>query len=173
MEHPWHETLAMERRGAAVMDAVFEPQFIIAKATRAHQRQGIDRFHICKKDGRIIYRVDYKTDWKAHQTRNIVLEHVSVRKGTERIKAGWVHTTVADLIVSYVPDDDTAYVMPIMEIRNAWPDIQTVFPLKRTSTPDRNGGYYTDFYAVPIEWLKRNRIITKEIKAVGCQLRLW
>jgi hypothetical protein len=121
----------------------------------------------------IIYRVDYKTDWRAGQTRNLALEHVSVRRGDKRIKPGWVHTTCADLIVSYVPDDDTAYVLPIERIRSAWPDIQKLFPLKSTSTNGPNGGYYTDSYCPSISWLMANKVIKEKVSAIGSQLRLW
>jgi hypothetical protein len=39
-----------------VLDAAFGPEYIIVKATASHQRQGVDRFFVHRRDGRMIYR---------------------------------------------------------------------------------------------------------------------
>ena len=70
----WAETLEIGRRGEAVLDAVFGPEFIIVKATEHHQRQKIDRFFVHRRDGRIFHRVDYKCDEAAGRTGNLALE---------------------------------------------------------------------------------------------------
>lgn len=170
--YTWDETLAVERQGESVLDAIFGPEFIIVRATKAHQKQKIDRFHIHRKDGRIIHRVDYKVDVKAGTTGNLVLEHVSVLRDGQRQAMGWIHETIADRIVSYVPARDIAYVMKVELLRQWWPDIQKLFPLKETSTNRTYDSYTTQFYAVPISWLQANKLIEHELKAVGAQLRL-
>lgn len=170
--YTWDETLSVERRGEAVLDAIFGVEFIIVRATKWHQKQKMDRFQIHRKDGRIIHRVDYKVDEKAGKTSNLALEHVSVLQNGQRKAMGWVHETISDLIVSYVPAKDTAYVMKVTTLRQWWPEIQKLFELRETSTVDVGRNWITQFYAVPIQWLKSNGIIDRELEAVGAQLRL-
>jgi hypothetical protein len=176
-QHSWFETLSVERSGEAVLDALFAPQFIIVAATRAHQRQKIDRFHIKRNDGRVVYRVDYKVDEKAACFGNLALEHVSVRRNGRIVDRGWVHTTIADLLVSYVPAWDIAFVLEIRELRQRWGEIQeaaAIHPptgrkLRQTGTP---GSHITEFYAVPVKWLREQGFLKKELRAVNLQLRL-
>jgi hypothetical protein len=77
-----------------VLDAVFGPEFIIVTATRDHERQGIDRFFVHRRDGRIVHRVDFKTDEAAGRTGNLALEPVSVVRKGRREAAGWVHVMI-------------------------------------------------------------------------------
>jgi len=171
-QYSWEQTLAVERRGNDVLDAVFGAEHIIVKATHAHQRQKIDRFHIDKKDGRLVFRVDYKVDIKAGETDNLALEEVSVKKNGKVIHRGWIHTTIADIVVFYVPDREFAYVLEIPALRECWPNIQARFVLRTTSTLRDGDKYETDFYAVPIAWLRQNHLILKEITVIDSQMRL-
>lgn len=170
--HTWAETLEIERQGEAVLDAIFGVDFIIVRATRAHQRQKIDRFHIHRKDGRIIHRVDYKVEPKAGVTGNLAIEHISVEQDKKVIAHGWVHTTIADIYVSYVPARDAAYVLSIKRLRDRWSEIQATFKLTATWTHGSGREYISRFYPVPIEWLDRNGFIEKTLLAVNAQLRL-
>jgi hypothetical protein len=170
--YTWQETLAAERLGNEVLDALFGNEYIIVHATRAHQSQKIDRFHIHKKDGREIFRVDYKTDYRAGSTGNLALEDVSVRKNGRVVAQGWVHTSRSDLVVFYVPQHDTAYVLEILALRENWPHIRAGHRPLQTSTKSNSGDYITEFFAVPITWLRNNRLFKKELLAVGAQLRL-
>lgn len=178
----WDKTLEIERDGEGVLDAIFGAEFIIVRATRQHQKQKIDRFHINRQDGRIIYRVDYKVDEKAGTTQRLALEHVSVlERGILRAQ-GWIHTTIADRIVSYVPKFDTAYILPVAMLRSRWAEIQeaaavnpqTGEKLWWTSTIDHDTkrSYQTGFYPVPIRWLKEHGFIETEVSAIGAQFRL-
>jgi hypothetical protein len=171
--HDWQRTLNLERKGEFVLDALFGSKFIIVQATKAHQlKQKIDRFLVHNTDGRLIYRVDYKTDFRAAETGNLAIEHISVQKEDHIEAMGWIHTTIADLIVYYVPGFDTVYVMKVKPIRERYSEIQQ-FPLKKTGS-SRNGRflYNTYNYCVPISWLKSNGFIQKELRAVMCQGRL-
>lgn len=167
----WAETLEVGRRGEAVLDAVFGAEFIIATATPAHQRQGIDRFFIHRKDGRVIYRVDYKADTVAGRTGNLALEHISVvRKGRQEA-AGWLHATIADLIVSFVPDLKLAFVLDGAQLRETWPKIMTLFPARiaRTDGPRP----YESWVCCPsITWLRSKGLIVRTVNVAQAQLRL-
>ena len=154
-----------------MLDAAFGPDYNIVVATPAHQRQGIDRFFVHRRDGRLIYRVDYKCDARAGMTGNLALEHVSVVRRGQRDVLGWLHTTVADLIVSYVPALDTAFVLEVASLRVAWPDIMALFPPKFASTGGEHP-YQTLNCCVPIAWLRDAALIVKTVDVVGAQLRL-
>ncbi len=170
--YSWQDTFEVERKGNDILDAMYgSGGYIIVHGTRAHQRQEVDRVHINKGDARDIRRVEYKVDDVAGRTGNLALEHVSVRRGEKIVKRGWVHTTEADLLVCYVPAVDIAYEMKIEAIRERWRDIQFVFDLRHTSSHGLKGDYCTDFYAVPLKWLKGNGLISKERSAIGAQLR--
>lgn len=167
----WAESLEIGRRGETILDGVFGPEFVLVKATRAHQRQGIDRFFVHRRDGRVIYRVDYKTDEAAGLTGNLALEHVSVVRKGRREKVGWVHATIADLIISYVPALDTAFVIEVERLRTSWPDIMGTFPprLARTTGPDP---WDSMVCPAPIAWLRAAGLIAWTVDAVNAQLRL-
>src|SRR5207244_1174328 len=136
-----------------------------------HQRQGVDRFFVHRRDGRIVYRVDYKTDEVAGATGNLALEHVSVVRKGQRDVAGWLHTTIADLIVSYVPALDTAFVLEVERLRVAWPDIMRLFPPRFAGTSGESP-YRSLNCCVPISWLHAAQLISRTVEAVGVQLRL-
>jgi hypothetical protein len=167
----WAETLAIGRRGEAALDAVFGSEFVIVKATSDHERQGIDRFFIHRRDGRLIHRVDFKTDEAAGRTGNLALEHVSVVRKGRREVPGWIHATIADLIITFVPALDRAFVLEVTALREAWPDIMRCFPPRTAATSDR-GGYETLVCCVPYHWLRKAGLIAREVDAVNAQLRL-
>jgi len=178
-QHSWIETRGIERYGEQVLDALFGKDYIVVRATRAHQKQKIDRFLIHTRDGLKLWRVDYKVDIAAGRWKNLALEHISVdEKGTVKAK-GWIHTTIADYVVFYVPQFDTAYVLKIKKLREAWPEIERTFPLKDgIETPDDYNGnklkrpYTTKIYPASIKWLRDKKLIDKELLAVGVQFRL-
>lgn len=167
----WAETLEVGRRGEAVLDAAFGPDYIIVQATAHHQRQGIDRFLVHRRDGRMIHRVDYKTDEAAGTTGNLAIEHTSVIRTGQRPVAGWIHTTVADRIVSYVPALDTAFVLEVPKLRKFWPAIASTFP-PRIATTSGDRPYQTLVCCVPIAWLKSAGLVGETISTRNLQLRL-
>lgn len=174
--YSWQDTLERERAGNKVLDALFAPEFIIVPATKHHQRQKIDRFHIKRTDGRIVHRVDYKNDWRAAQTKNLALEEISVERNGRTLARGWVHTTIADLIVFYLPQLDTAHLLEIEDLRNRWILIEENFTTLPTRTDKDEFGraiepYNTHCRCAKIEWLKQNGFIKKSLDCVGAQLR--
>lgn len=62
-----------------MLDAAFGPEYIIVKATMSHQRQGVDRFFVHRRDRRVIFRVNYKNDEMAGTTGNLAFEVESLR----------------------------------------------------------------------------------------------
>jgi hypothetical protein len=167
----WAWALEIGRRGERVLDAVFGPEFLVVEATPAHQRQSIDRFLIRRRDGREVHRVDYKCDVQAGWTGNLALEHVSVLRAGRREALGWLHTTIADLVVFYVPAHDAAYLLEVPALREAWGDILRASPPKRAATAGPRP-YVSLNCCVPIQWLRVAGLIQRVVEAVGGQLRL-
>lgn len=171
--HSWDDSFKKEHYGNVVLDSYFRGDYIIARATEDHQRkQKIDRFFIHRKDGLLIYRVDYKNDWKAAETGNLALEDTSVYKNGKECARGWVHTTKSDLIIQYSPPIDKGFVMEITVLRERWREIG-IFPRRPTYTGLNSGGckaeYSTWNYCVPINWLRENKFFKDEFQVKQLQ----
>ncbi len=179
-EHGWLETLEKEQRGNVVLDAVFDPEFLIVHATRQHQRQKIDRFHIKKDDAMIIHRVDYKTEpYWPQRTGNFALEDISVERDDIVIDRGWVHTTIADLLITYVPAWDQAFVTQMSTIRQRWDEITSSGCEYKhaTTTHDSKGRpirpYRSWNYLPKVRWLNENGFFEKVVHTNKLQLKLF
>lgn len=167
--YTWDETQREERKAQPILDAICARENIIVRALRAHQKQGIDCFHICRTDGTVLYAVDYKADSWAKRTGNLPIEDVSVRRNGRVLAKGWAVTTKSKYVIFYVADMDMAFKLSVERIREKWQEI-THFEHKSTSTKYRD--YETEFYCVPISWLKNNGIIERDYAAIGAQYRL-
>lgn len=85
--HEFDAQLSRGTSGESILDAFFRARgHYIQAATRGQQQNGIDRVFL--KDGKVAY-VEYKTDYRAHETKKIFIETVSV--DSENTK-GWVFT---------------------------------------------------------------------------------
>jgi hypothetical protein len=102
----------------------------------------------------------------------LAIEHISVQKGDHIEAKGWIHTTIADFVIYYVPGLDTVYFLKVSILRERFEEIQQ-FRLLPTGS-SRNGKflYNTYNYCVPIRWLKNNGFIQQEKRAVMSQGRL-
>ena len=160
--YAWEDTLTVEDTFNRVLDGFFEQRFVVVRATAAHQKQKIDRFLIHRQDGQLVFRVDYKIDVKAGETGNLALEHVSVLRHGKVEAKGWIHTTIADWLISYIPARDTAYLLKVCRLRECWELIEQTWTLRETSTVGPRP-YRTLFYAVPLRWLQEHRLIAKTI----------
>jgi hypothetical protein len=121
--------------------------------------------------GRVIHRVDCKNDVAAGTTGNLALEHVSVMRRGRRDVPGWIHSTIADLVVSYVPALDTAFVLEVAGLRSAWKTILELFPPRFASTAGPEP-YQTLVCWPPIAWLRDAGLIARTVDVVWAQLRL-
>jgi hypothetical protein len=143
-------------RGEAFLDAFFANRgHVIQPATRGQQRRGIDRVFLW--DGKMA-RVEYKTDFLAHETGKVFVETVSV--DTEG-KEGWATSSQADLLVYYVPGLRRIVVMPLVELREALPAWSEQYPTR----PAQNVDYATHGVLVPIREFERHASQIFEIPA--------
>lgn len=87
-------------------------QFKCRPVSMALQRLGIDRIWEAP-DGRR-FSVEYKADWTAARTGNVFIETVSV--DSEGVP-GWALTSLAQLLVYYIPPLKLAYVVYMTAIK--------------------------------------------------------
>ncbi len=140
--HDFNDQLARGSSGESVLDAFFRARgHYIQPATRGQQQHGIDRVFL--KDGKVAY-VEYKTDYRAHQTRHMFIETVSIDTDD---KEGWAYTSEADYIVFYVPVLKKIYVMPLEILHRVLPEWIKRYPTRSA----QNAGYATHGILVPLE----------------------
>jgi hypothetical protein len=107
-------------KGAAAetqLDRHFADRFHITPATRAQQRQGIDR-HFTHRQSGATYTIEYKTDWTAARTGNAFVETVSVDSAAI---PGWVYTSQAEWLAYFLPDHATIYLLAFPTLRACLP----------------------------------------------------
>lgn len=132
----------------AFLDRFFARQFLISPATRAEQRLGVDRWFQCRRTG-TRFRVEYKADRTASRTGRAFIETISVdRVGAE--KKGWAHTSTADKLIYWLPEDSLAYVIELSALRAKLPSWTKRFPTRLVP----NKGYNTHGVIVPLAELE-------------------
>lgn len=126
----------------ARLDRFFGRFYCISSVDAQAQRWGIDRIW-WRRDMTIRCSVEYKTDWAAERTGNVFIETVSV---DSQNKPGWVYTSVAQLLVYYLPQSGVAYIAPMLAVREAtkeWAQTHQEMPVP-------NDGYNTKGLLIPL-----------------------
>jgi hypothetical protein len=138
--------LARGESAEAWLDRYFTLRCDIQLASRAQQRQGIDRLFTHRITG-LTYTVEYKTDWTAARTGNAFIETVSV--DTEKI-AGWAYTSQAEWLVYFIPGRATIYLIAFAALRAQLPRWLVTCP---AAPPIPNRSYHTLGILVPLSQL--------------------
>lgn len=101
--------------------------------------------------GDIETTVEYKTDFKAHETRNAFIELTSCK---EKNTMGWIHTSKADRLIYFVPETKEVYIVKLMYLRMATPYYSKKFGI-RTCTNKRKDGiiYHSEGFLMPLQIL--------------------
>ncbi len=146
--HDFRTQLANGQKGEAFLDSFFSRDYTIRPASYSEQRKGIDRYFTHKLTGGRL-AVEYKTDHKAFQTGNAFIETVSVDTAG---KAGWAHTSQADLLMYYLPEGDLIYIMAMVKLREVLPRWVTYYPKR----PAANKEYNTWGLCVPLAEFERH-----------------
>lgn len=140
--HDFDAQLTRGASGEAILDRFFAARgHYIQEATRGQQQGGIDRVFL--KDGKVAY-VEYKTDFRAHETGHVFVETVSMDSSD---KAGWAYTSAADYLVYYIPATRQIYVIPLEVLRRILPQWADAYP--RASA--QNETYATHGLLVPLD----------------------
>lgn len=137
------DQLAKGEAAEATLDRHFANRCIIQPATRAQQRQGIDRIFIHRQSG-ASYTVEYKTDWTAARTGNAFVETVSV---DSQGVPGWAYTSQAEWLVYFIPEQSTIYLIAFSDLRARLPHWLATC---KAAPPIPNRGYYTLGILVPL-----------------------
>lgn len=108
------------RQGQVVereLDEYFRERYAIRKASYAEQHAGIDRvFTDAGTEER--HTVEYKADWRAHDTGNVFIETVSVDSKDVR---GWAYTSQAEWLVYALPQSRRYLLVLMSEMRAKLP----------------------------------------------------
>lgn len=137
------EQLSKGEAAELLLDNHFSDRFQIQPATRAQQRQGIDRIFTLRATEKS-YLIEYKTDWTAGRTGNAFIETVSV--DTMNV-LGWVYTSQAEWLLYYIPTTKKIYIIRFTSLRDEldlW--IDQFGPEKAIP----NDGYFTRGIVVPL-----------------------
>ncbi len=139
--HDFDAQRARGESGEGVLDRFFEARgHLIQQATRGQQLNGIDRVFV--RDGKVAY-VEYKTDYRAHETGHVFVETISVDTDDT---AGWAYTSGADFLVYYIPALKKIMVMPLETLRKLLPGWARAYPTR----PAQNREYATHGILVPL-----------------------
>jgi len=137
------DQLAKGEAAEAMLDHYFASRCQIQPATRAQQRQGIDRIFTHRQSGKC-YTVEYKTDWTAARTGNAFIETVSVdTQGTP----GWAYSSQADWLAYFIPDHRAIYLVAFADLRAQLPQWLATC---KAAPPIPNHGYHTLGILVPL-----------------------
>lgn len=152
MAYSFQEQLALGMEQEARLDEHFGSRFSIREATRNEQRAGIDRWF---DDGRSVFSVEYKADFKSADTGNAFIETVSVGKWNDGQfvvdKHGWAVTSEADWLVYLVVGPDDMYIVKPGTIKVNLPRWNEQFRVVGA----RNYGYSSQGILVPLDELDR------------------
>ena len=137
------------------LDAFFKLRgWKIEPTTMTDQRRGIDRwFSVSMQPGS--HAIEYKTDFKSHETGNAYLETVSVGKYDTNNefhvhKEGWLWTTQADFLMYYIPGSSRILLFIPSDLR----DFVVENEGKYRSVSVKNSGYQGRGLLVPISHLE-------------------
>lgn len=142
MIHDFAVKLEEGQEHEATLDRFFGRWFDVRPATAIQQRMGIDRVWT-NVDTSAQYSVEYKADSTAAKTGNAFVEAVSVDTTGRR---GWVLSSLAQVLVYYLPPTGQAYVANLVDLKRAFPDWKAKYRLKEA----KNADYSTFGVCVPL-----------------------
>lgn len=141
--HEFGPSLERGQKFEEKLDEYFSKEFQIFKVDMNLQRLGVDRIFVRYSDG-ARFTMEYKTDERTADTNNVFIETVSV--DTEK-KPGWAFTSVAQLIVYFIPQWHKIYLANTMVIRKRLAKWRGLYKEK----PAQNDGYLTMGLCVPVD----------------------
>jgi len=142
--------LEKEKQHNKFLDKFFARWFEIELCDWSFQKIGVDRIFV-DKETRMKYTVEYKSDEKASKTNNLFCETVSV--DNESIP-GWVYTSIAQLLVYYIPPSKTIYVISMVSLKQKIRGMD--FPTRIIPNQDKGRQWNTIGQIIPLseveEW---------------------
>jgi len=146
IEYDFEEQLKKGKEKELFLDNYFSQWYSISGVSRLHEKAGIDRiFH---DNGGRVFTVEYKSDNITHKTGNFFVETLSVK---EENKLGWAYTSQSQLILYFVPEWKTVYVIDTVRLKKLLLSWIKIYPEKNVS----NKGYTTVGIPVPKSEFKK------------------
>ena len=113
-EYAFNTQLKIGEKYESVLDKYFSRFFVISEAPIELQKLGVDRIFTNRQNGKVT-SVEYKTDFKTDKTGNVFLETVSMDINE---KPGWAFTSIAQVLMYYVPGLNTVFIADMLEIKS-------------------------------------------------------
>jgi len=150
MSYSFREQLAIGQEQEARLDRYWQSRFSITPATMEQQRTGIDRIFTTRA-GNVI-TVEYKADFKSHETGNAFVETVSVGRYNDDNewtveKHGWAVTSQAEWLMYLVVATGVLYITKPYIIRANMGNWETAC----RSVTVKNSGYQGRGLLVPLK----------------------
>lgn len=142
------EQLHQGARGVDEVIAYLSAWYKWCPASRQDERSGIDGILECRKTKRK-WTVEIKTDWRAASTGNVFIETMSV---DGKNVLGWAYTSLAQLLVYYVPPLGKIYIASMAAIKARLPEWENQYDTRRIP----NKGYDTVGLLIPIAVFERD-----------------
>lgn len=130
----------------------------VTPATRQQQRQGIDRVFVTSPRRKRLL-VEYKADWTAAETGNVFIETISVKRNGRQRRRGWAFTSKADWLIYFFPEDDLAYCISFVHLR----DVLDKWIAKYPAHSIPNERYTTHGIVVPQMVLERLAVAVRDV----------
>lgn len=105
--------LSLGKKAEDKLDKLFSKWYLIDTVPMEDERRGIDRI-FRPLDTMVPVTVEYKTDFKAAETKRAFIETVSVEVDGEVRKKGWAYTCEADYLVYWAYGWEVLVVKPHM-----------------------------------------------------------
>lgn len=146
IEYTFREQIDKGKQAEARLDEWFSTWYEIKQIPLEVERvEHFDRIFI--RDGQEM-RVEYKTDFQAHQTGNAFIETYS---NIETNKPGWIYSSQADILVYFIPEAKSILIVRMMLIRMCIRHYLKVYRKRKCKNVNPNGSnYHSEGVLVPI-----------------------
>jgi len=138
-----------------LLDRYFSQFFRVSIVPLTVQKLGVDRIFIFKGSPKRRFTVEYKADIRAAETKRIFVE---IESNSNTGKPGWAYSSVAQMLVYYIPPLKRAAIVNMLTLREAVPNWLKQYDKKIC----RNRTYHSTGVVVPLHELKAiaSRVVT-------------
>lgn len=142
------EQLEIGAKHEHTLDLYFLRFFEVKAVPMELQKLGLDRIFTYKGTPKRRLSVEYKADEMAGLTNNAFIETLS---NSSNGKLGWAYTSVAQLLVYYVPPMNRAAVINMVTLRDRLHE----WTKKYQKRCCKNETYYSEGYLVPLHEIRK------------------
>lgn len=157
MEYKFDESLEKGKKEELVLDKYFG-QFYAIKSIPLELEKQYHYDRVFERNS-IKTKVEYKSDFQAHETGNVFLELTS---SVEKKTLGWIHTSKAEQLIYYIVKDSYVIVIDMVILRLHMAKYYEMYKVRQCTNVLNNGSkYHSEGILVPIsELLKIGKKMT-------------